>query len=64
MLQRRTGTSETSRKGTFGTAWSSEYCLGIDKKIQIDYVNSGALGTAHILRSNLSGVYLRQSIHI
>lgn len=64
MLQQRTGTSKTSHKGKFRTARSFEYCLGVDKKIQIDSVNSAALGTAHILRSNLSGVYLRQSIHI
>lgn len=64
MLQRRTDTSKTSHKGKFRTAWCREYCLSIDKKIQIDSVNNGALGTAYILRSNLSGIYLRQSSHI
>ena len=64
MLHPRTDTSKTSRKGKFRTAWCREYCLGIDKKIQIDSVNNGALGTTYILRSNLSGIYLRQSIHI
>ena len=64
MLHLRTDTSKTSRKGKFRPAWCREYCLGIDKKIQIDSVNNGALGTTYILRSNLSGIYLRQSIHI
>lgn len=60
----RTDPSKTSCKGKFRTVRSFEYCLDTDKRIQIDSANNGALGIVYILRSNLSGIYLRQSIHI
>lgn len=64
MLWLRTDPSKTSCKGKFRTACSFEHCLDIDKRIQIDSVNNGALGIVYIMRSNLSGISLRQSIHI
>lgn len=64
MLQLRTDPSKTSCKGKFRTVCSFEHCLDIDKRIQIDSANNRALGIVYILRSNLSGMYFRQSIHI